>query len=206
MTTTEHFDKAARDWDQKSRRVELAEIISKAITTLPLSKDMNGMEYGCGTGLVGMAVAPSLRSLTSIDTSQGMLDVLQEKIQNQDAAVIKTHCCNLLEDKYTQKHDLIFCSMTLHHIQDTEAILKRFAELLNPGGYLAIADLITEDGSFHKPSAQGIWHQGFDPDNLTTLLEGFAMESINNKIIHTIVREENNKEYPVFLLTGRKTA
>ncbi len=202
--TTENFDKAAKEWDQKSRRVVLADIISKAIMVLPLSKDMDGMEYGCGTGLVGMAIAPSLRSLTAIDTSQGMLDVLQEKIQNQDTAAIKTHCCDLLTDDYTNKHDLIFCSMTLHHIQDTKALLQRFAELLNPGGYLAIADLITEDGSFHGPSAEGIWHKGFNIEELTPLLENLAMENVKSEIIHTIAREENDKKYPLFLLTGRK--
>ena len=204
--TTENFDKAAKEWDQKSRRVLLAEIISKAIMALPLAKDMDGMEYGCGTGLVGMAIAPSLQSLTAIDTSQGMLDVLQEKINSQDTAVIKTYCCDLLADYYTQKHDLIFCSMTLHHIQDAKALLRHFTELLNPGGYLAIADLVTEDGSFHTPSMEGIWHKGFDPHKLADLLESFAMENVKSEVIHTIIREENDKKYPVFLLTGRKIA
>ena len=202
--TTENFDKAAKEWDQKSRRVMLAEIIGNAIMELPLSKEMDGMEYGCGTGLVGMAIAPSLQSLTAIDTSQGMLDVLQEKIQNQDTAVINTHCCDLLADDYTQKHDLIFCSMALHHIQDANGLLQRFTELLNPGGYLAVADLITEDGSFHKASMEGIWHKGFDPEELKNILKNFDMEDIKSEIIHTIVREDNDKGYPVFLLTGRK--
>ena len=96
--------------------------------------------------------------------------------------------------------------MTLHHIKNAKALLQRFTELLNPGGYLAIADLITEDGSFHKASTEGIWHQGFDPEELTNILENFAMEDVKSDIIHSIVREENDKGYPVFLLTGRKAA
>ncbi len=204
--TTEHFDKAAAGWDGKSRRVMLAEKISTAILTLPLSKTMDGMEYGCGTGLVGLAVAPSLSRLTTIDTSQGMLDVLQEKIDKQDKTSIETLCCDLLKDDYSQKHDIIFCSMTLHHIQDTEGIFRRFTELLNPGGYLAIADLLTEDGSFHGESAEGIWHKGFAPEKLATLLQGLGMEEIKSEIIHTICREESNGQYPVFLLSGRKSS
>lgn len=204
--STKHFDKAAAEWDKKSRRVILADKISSAILRLPLSKTMDSMEYGCGTGLVGMAVAPSLGNLTTIDTSQGMLDVLQEKVNDQDISNIQTLCCDLSADDYTRKHDLIFCAMTLHHIQDAKGLLQHFTELLNPGGYLAIADLVTEDGSFHDPSAEGIWHHGFDPEHLTTLLEDFDMEDVKSEIIHKIVTEENhNKEYPVFLLTGRKT-
>ena len=121
------------------------------------------------------------------------------------AVVGEIHCCDLLADDYTQKHDLIFCSMTLHHIKDAKRLLQHFTDLLNPGGYLAIADLVTEDGSFHEPSAEGIWHHGFDLEKLSTLLEDFDMKDVKSEIIHTIVKEEkNNKKYPVFLLTGRK--
>ena len=204
--STEKFDKAAKNWDGKSRRVILAEKISSAILKLPLTEDMDGMEYGCGTGLVGLAVAPSLLQLTTIDTSQGMLDVLQEKANKQDSSTIHTLCSNLLTDDYNKKHDIIFCAMTLHHIQDSEGILKRFTGLLNPGGYIAIADLITEDGSFHGEDEQGIWHKGFDTEELSSLLQDHGMENLHSDIIHHIVTEENGRSYPVFLLTGRKTS
>jgi 2-polyprenyl-3-methyl-5-hydroxy-6-metoxy-1,4-benzoquinol methylase len=202
--STERFDKAASEWDTKPRRVLLAEKISAAIGRLPLSREMDAMEYGCGTGLVGLPLAPALGRLTAIDTSQGMLDVVQEKIDAQGLTNIRPLCCDLLAEEYTGKHDLIFCSMTLHHIKDAEALLRRFTELLNPGGTLALADLVQEDGSFHGPSAEGIQHQGFDPDTLTEVLATLGMVDLQSEIIHTIVKEENNnREYPVFLLNGR---
>ena len=162
------------------------------------------MEYGCGTGLVGLAVAPALKRLTTIDTSQGMLDVLQEKIDNQDNGTIQTLCCDLAKDQYSQKHDIIFCAMTLHHIQDAKEMLKRFADLLNPGGYIAIADLLTEDGSFHGADIEGIWHKGFDPEELSTYLQDIGLEDMKSEFIHTISKEEINKQYPIFLLSGHK--
>ena len=202
--STEKFDKAAKNWDGKSRRVILAEKISSAILKLPLTKEMDGMEYGCGTGLVGLAVAPSLLQLTTIDTSQGMLDVLQEKANTLDNCTVHTLCANLLNDDYNKKHDIIFCAMTLHHIQDAEGVLKCFTELLNPGGYIAIADLVTEDGSFHGEDEEGIWHKGFDTEKLGALLQDHGMGNLNTDIIHSIVTEETGRSYPVFLLTGRK--
>lgn len=51
------FDRAAADWDKKSRRIMLAEKVSTAIGKLPLTRAMDAMEYGCGTGLVGLALA-----------------------------------------------------------------------------------------------------------------------------------------------------
>ncbi len=203
--STERFDKAAAEWDEKPRRVLLAEKISAAIGRLPLSREMDAMEYGCGTGLVGLPLASVLGRLTAVDTSQGMLDVVQEKIDAQGATNIRPLCCDLLAQEYPGKHDLIFCSMTLHHIKDAEELLKRFTELLNPGGYLALADLVQEDGSFHGPEAEGIKHHGFNPDTLTAFLATLGMIDLQSEVIHTIVKEENNnREYPVFLLSGRK--
>ncbi len=201
--STKIFDQAAAGWDGKSLRVEVADKISTAIARLPLTRQMNAMEYGCGTGLVGLALAPTLGHLTAIDTSQGMLDVVREKIDKENFSNVTPHCCDLLRDNYTQKHDFIFSSMTLHHIRDAKGLLQRFTELLNPGGYLALADLITEDGSFHNPDAEGIMHHGFDPDKLAELLADFGMKDIKSEIIHSIVKGEKNKEFPVFLLTGR---
>ncbi len=203
--STKHFDKAAIDYDKKTRRIELADKISSAIIQLPLSKQMNGIEYGCGTGLVGMTVAPSLDTLLAIDSSQGMLDVLQEKIQEQGITNIKTLCCDFSTESFTEKQDLIICSMTLHHLKNAKDLLLQFAALLKPGGYLAIADCVTEDGSFHDPSAEGIWHHGFDPEELKTFLGNAGMGSLQSTIVHSIIKNTNSKkEFPVFLLTGQK--
>ncbi|MCF8057282.1 MAG: class I SAM-dependent methyltransferase [Desulfocapsa sp.] len=203
--STERFDKAASEWDTKPRRVQVAEKISAAIGRLPLSQEMDAMEYGCGTGLVGLPLASAVGRLTAIDTSRGMLDVVQEKINDLGLKNVHPLCCDLLAEEYAGKHDLIFCSMTLHHIKDTTGLLRRFTELLNPGGYLALADLVTEDGSFHDPSAEGIRHHGFNPETLKDLLIDLNMGDLTSEIIHTIVKEEqNNREYPVFLLSGRK--
>lgn len=202
--STKKFDQAAAGWDGKSRRVEVANKISAAISRLPLTKKMNGMEYGCGTGLVGLALAPKLGHLTVIDTSQGMLDVVREKLESQNITHVTPLCCDLLRDNYTEKHDLIFSAMTLHHIRDAHGLLQRFTALLNPGRYLALADLVTEDGSFHAADAEGIMHHGFDPHKLADFVADSGMTDIKSEIIHSIDKEENNKEYPVFLLTARK--
>jgi len=202
--TTERFDKFAPDYDTKLRRVQLAEVISTAIARLPLTENMTAMEFGCGTGLVGLALAPLIKTLIALDTSQGMLDVLQKKIDEQN--LTNVHCSNsdIFRDEYKQKYDLIICSMTLHHLQDADGLLRRFSELLTPGGYLAVADLILEDGSFHDPSADGIFHHGFDMKTLKTTLAQFDMDSVQGDIIHTIRKEATEKEYPVFLLTAQK--
>ena len=203
--STEKFDKAASEWDSKPRRVQVAETISAAMGRLPLSREMDAMEYGCGTGLVGIPLASSLGRLTAIDTSRGMLDEVEKKITSGGLANVRTLQCDLLTEDYRQNHDFIFCAMTLHHVEDARGLLRRFTELLNPGGYLAVADLVTEDGSFHGPSAEGIKHHGFNPERLKTFLADLGLVDLRSDIIHTIIKEEqDNREFPVFLLSGRK--
>jgi len=51
--------------------------------------------------------------------------------------------------------------MTLHHIEEPARLLKRFYDLLLPGGILGIADLDMEDGAFHKDNT-GVVHFGFE--------------------------------------------
>jgi predicted TPR repeat methyltransferase len=203
-----HFDKAAAGWDQQQRRVELAAKIAAAIsTTLPLNKKMTAMEYGCGTGLVGLALASQLATLTAVDTSSGMLEVLARKIKDEKITNVTPLRLDLLEETLAEKFDLIFCAMTLHHIKEAGQLLIRFCELLADGGYLAVADLQEEDGSFHGAEADGIMHNGFNPADLAITLTGLGLHEVSVKEVHSIIKTNEaavSRSYPIFLLTGRK--
>ena len=203
-----HFDKAAAGWDQKQRRVEMAAKIAAAISsTLPLHKKMSALEYGCGTGLVGLALAPQLATLTAVDTSTGMLEVLTQKIKSEKVTNVTPLRLDLSQESLTDRFDLIFCAMTLHHIKDVDQLLARFCGLLKDGGYLAVADLKTEDGSFHDAEADGIMHHGFNPAELIVTLTKLDMKQVAVQEVHSLVKANDagvERAYPIFLLTGRK--
>jgi len=60
---TKCFNQAARTWDEKPVRVRLARAGASAIMSqIPLDTSMSAMEYGCGTGLASIALAPALES------------------------------------------------------------------------------------------------------------------------------------------------
>jgi len=203
-----HFDTAAADWDQKQRRVELAAAIAAAIRdNLPLNGEMTALEYGCGTGLVGLALAPQLATLTAVDTSEGMLAVLARKLAEKAITNVKPLNLDLVRSSLPEKFDLIFCAMTLHHIQEKDQLLTTFCEMLRAGGILALADLYEEDGSFHGPEADGVSHHGFNPENLAETLKIRGLIQVHSTTIHSIVKTSGSGEqrsYPVFLLSGRK--
>ena len=201
------FDIAAGDWDKEHRRIELAKAIASRIAMLPLHPDMQAMEYGCGTGLVGLELAPRLGSLIAADSSPGMLETLRKKISEQGIKNVFPRRLDLHHDDCAQDFELIFSAMTLHHLTDVDRILAKFSGCLKIGGLLALADLDEEDGSFHQQNPDGVVHHGFSRDKLAEKLERLGFTDIQSDTVHTIRRRNNAGEerpYPVFLMTAVK--
>jgi ubiquinone/menaquinone biosynthesis C-methylase UbiE len=144
-------------------RVKLANDIAATISKeIPLTYDMDVLDYGCGTGLLTLQLQPIVHSVTGIDSSQGIIDVLKGKIDKQNLTNVKTQYldaekCSHLEGTY----HMIVSSMTLHHIKLIRPLLDQFYRILVPSGYLCIADLDLDDGQFHSNN-DGVFHFGFD--------------------------------------------
>ncbi len=201
-----HFDGKARQWDEnplfRERGLKIAEAIRQAV---PLRQDMNALDYGCGTGLLSFPVRDALGTIVMADSSGGMLEVVAGKIAAQGVTNMTPMKLDLMVDPPpAQRFDLIVTAMTLHHVPDTDHILRIFHDLLKPGGYLCIADLDKEDGSFHGPEVDV--HHGFDQADLTlrTAQAGFA--EIHFQTVFSIAKEHasGTRAYPVFLMTARR--
>lgn len=202
--TIRRFDKAARTWNDKSRRIQLGLAVADGIINgVSLNGDEQALEFGCGTGLVGLEVAPHVGHLTAVDSSSEMIAVLTENAASRGIGNITPVCRELSRpEDLPGVYDLIFTSMVLHHIPDIQALIDLFAAWCAPGGRLVIADLDTEDGSFHSDMT-GVVHKGIDRDELASQLEkaGFTVESIGT--VHEVARGNGNT-YPMFLMVGRK--
>ncbi len=201
------FDKAAATWDEKPQRRLLAEAVTSAIAeSVNLHRALQVLEYGCGTGLCGLQLASEVGQLTAVDTSAGMLDELRKK--SRDLGLGNVTPILISPDSWplpAAAFDLVFSSMVLHHVAATHALLQNFQQALKPGGFLAIADLEMEDGTFHDDPA-GVAHHGFDPQALINKLERLGFKALRTRTVHTISKQHGGEErrYPVFLITGQK--
>lgn len=207
----QRFDMVASEWDESPRRRALAAAVAMAIeSAVPLRADWQAMEYGCGTGLVGATLAPKLGRLLACDLSPGMLAVLEAKARAAGLGNLQARVLDLThESPPEQPFDLIFSSMTLHHIHDVLALLHTFRGMLKPGGWLALADLDAEDGTFHEAGVPGVMHQGFDRDALQAELGAMGFIETNARTAHVMSKptaEGRNRDYPVFLITARSSA
>lgn len=203
----ERFNAVARSWDEGPVRTPLAQAVAGAIQeTLALRGDERAMELGAGTGLVTALLAPSLGHVLAVDSSAGMLSVLREKAQQLGLENVHALEADLSQSIPAGPFDLVFSSMTLHHIEDVPGLLKRLAGSLASGGHLALADLTQEDGSFHGDMA-GIAHQGFEPETFKRWLRETGLVEVQLRQAHVVEKPDATgslRRYPVFLATARK--
>lgn len=205
-----HFDKQAKEWDNDPKKTERAIAIAKEMADfIQPNKTMNAFEFGCGTGLLSYQLKDFFKTITLADTSEGMIKVLQEKITNENIKNFRPLFIDLLEEDSAinyNEYDVIYTLMTLHHILDIDKILKIFNAMLKTGGYLCIADLVQEDGSFHSNVPDFNGHNGFDRAELSAVLSNHGFKIEYNKIPLEIEKEfvKKIKKYPLFLMICKK--
>jgi ubiquinone/menaquinone biosynthesis C-methylase UbiE len=202
------FDKEAAQWDANPGRVKLANEVAAAIIREAMpANNMDVLDFGCGTGLVTLRLQPLVRTIVGVDSSPGMLGVLEGKIRTQGLKNVETRFVDFDKgDLIEGRFNLLVSSMTLHHVPDTARLFKQWHDLLLPGGLLCFADLDAEDGSFHGDNT-GVFHLGFDRDHLNKLLLTAGFRDIRDTTATTMMRDvagKGEKAFPVFLIVARK--
>jgi tRNA (cmo5U34)-methyltransferase len=201
------FDAKARDWDKNQRYFDRSEAVANVLLQMiPVLPGMKALEYGSGTALLSFALKDKFFEITLMDNSKEMTQVTTEKIAEQQVKNMKPLFFDLEHEEFIGKFNIIYSQMVMHHVNDIDAMLAKFYGLLNPGGYLAVADLYSEDGSFHGEGFNG--HLGFDVNSLGEQMKIIGFKGIKHQQSYIITRTEEDgtvKEFPIFLLTGVKS-
>ena len=197
------FEEKAKDWDMNELVLNLSAAVGAAIKEqIELNDSMQVMDFGAGTGLVTTQIAEQVGKITAVDVSESMLDqlVAKEHLKLKVDAV----CQDILDIPLDTRFDLIVSAMAMHHVKDTDALVQSFADHLKPGARIALADLDSEDGTFHPADTVGVFHNGFDRDEFQSILESKGFTDVNFVTAHTVNKE--GRPYPIFLVTAVKVA
>ncbi len=204
----ENFDQLALTWDNDPRRMERAKVVAEEIIkAVPYLDKMDGFEYGCGTGLLSFNLQSHLKMITLGDSSQGMLEVLKQKIEKTKSTNMIPVKMDLTKDEPLSKEqfDIIYTLLTLHHIPEVDKVIEEFSQILRRPGYVCIADLDEEDGSFHGEEFSG--HHGFNKNILSEKLMRYGFEVISWKICYENEKklaDGSFRKYPLFIMVAKK--
>ena len=190
------FDARAQEWDKNQRRRQTAQKVASAIKECLPGGYYDILDFGCGTGLVSFELVDLAKSITGLDTSAKMVEEFNKKSDDPHIRAYQTR----LED-LPGSFDLIVSSMTFHHIEDIDTLIHNLAKKLRPEGFVCVADLVSEDGSFHSDN-QGVHHFGFDPRRLAKTFERHGFVKRCSKIVHTI---QKHRAFDIFLLCFQKS-
>jgi len=201
------FNVQSISWDNEKRTKRAKVIAEQIASAIELKMYYSALELGCGTGLVSFNLYDKLKDIVCIDTSRGMIDILNTKIKQNKVNNMVAYQHNINDDYLlTPKYDLIYTSMALHHIIDINNALANLYKLLKKDGYLCIVDLDEDDGSFHKSEIDFNGHNGFNQNELKKTLEEIGYKRLSSSTFYNDVKNIDGVilNYSLFIMIGRK--
>jgi len=199
---SDYFNTMAKTWDENPMRQQLSQSIFDFIQkTVLLHQNITVLDYGCGTGLLSFLLSDTVKSVHAVDTSSGMLEQVKSKIVQTKIKNISTDVFDAENDSFPDvQYNLIVSAMTLHHLNDAPETITKLVSLVSPGGWITLADLCKEDGSFH-PDVK-VKYFGFEPSELAEIFKSAGLKHITMNTVFEILK--NRKTYPVFCISGQK--
>jgi predicted TPR repeat methyltransferase len=198
-----NFDAKAATWDEEPRRRAMAMAVVAAIAQqIPLASGQRLLDVGCGTGLIGLPLAAITGSVLGVDLSVGMVAKFTAKARTAQQVGVRAEVRHLIESPLPPASiDVAVSAMAFHHIDNVDQMLSSIAGCLVPGGWLAIADLESEDGSFHD---EPVPHLGFDPAAFVTRMQQAGLVAVSQGRVHVMQKPPGGRSYPIFLAVARK--
>ena len=136
------MDQSAKFWDKTAESYAARPIANEAVYDKKLEKtreyferDMEVLEFGCGTGSTAIAHAPFVKHIQAIDFSSNMIEIAQGKA---DAAGVRnvTFATATIDDLEAadEAFDAVLALNILHLLKDKDAVIAKVHRMLKGGG------------------------------------------------------------------------
>lgn len=171
--------------------------------------DVNGLEVidlGCGTGIYAQyLLANHAKSVTCVDLSQEMVDIVKEKLGDRVEAYAQDLAIGLPKQA-SSSIDLIICPLVLHYIKDLTPLFKEVHRILKNTGKMVFSthhpfadfeDSISGN-YFEKELISQQWNTVGEPVNVQfyrrSLTELISAMTINGLVVSEISEGKISEE------------
>lgn len=197
------FDNMADKFDQhlvQGLGYQLPKLVAQQLTARHPEKDVNVLDLGCGTGLLGLCLGPMQGYLIGVDSSLKMIEQAAKH-----GVYDRFHHVNLLDalsNTPDQEYDVITCLDVLVYIGDSQPVIPNAARILKTGGeFIFSCETAPEDGPdlILQPSER----YAHKRSHIEALCKqaGFSVSAEE-----LVLRQEGGQPVQGFVVTATKTA
>lgn len=133
------FDELALGWDKKNKYIKnIQEGESERLlelATMHIEDKQSILDVGCGTGKVinHLLSLDKDISITGIDISDNMIDILKKKISHDNVTV----SCNDVLD-VEGEYDIILLQQVIHHMDNVDNVMLKLESMLKDNGKIIL--------------------------------------------------------------------
>ena len=132
---TKFWDRIAERYAKRPVADEAAYQRKLQVTREYLRRDMEVLEFGCGTGSTAIIHAPYVRHIHAIDISSKMVEIAQRKADAENVTNITFEQATIEEVSVAdQTLDAVLALSILHLLENKEAVIAKVHRMLKPGG------------------------------------------------------------------------
>lgn len=200
MGNTEQFERIAAHYDSPER-IRIARVITEAIkSNAGITAGKTAIDFGCGTGLIGMDLRNQYETMVFLDTSPQMLQIVENKLRLVEAKNAVTRCVDWeTADPGGPCADHIFAVQVLLHILKIEPLLQRLYDALNPDGELFLVDF-----DKNEQVQSDLVHNGFDQTALKDCLAKIGFTDLRSRTVYEGTGMFMGQDASLFMLRAKK--
>ena len=172
-------------------------LLCEQITRFCSSRNLDILDLGCGTGLLGPLLRPLARTLTGVDLSPNMLEKARQREIYDDLS--HAELSEFLQTRH-KTFDLAVAADVFVYIGDLAGVFAGVRDALKPGGWFAYSVEASEGADFVLGPTRRYAHSAAYLEKLAGD-HGFVVTSIEPGVIRQ-EREVDVKGYLVLMSRG----
>jgi ubiquinone/menaquinone biosynthesis C-methylase UbiE len=194
------FDRIAQHYDSEKQQALAQQILTALNKEVGDCSEKVILDYGCGTGLIGLELAAACKKMILMDPSVEMMNIVNDKMQHAGLTNTQTITGSFSAEETPEiQADIIIVSLVLLHVPDTQNLLSHLYAALKNQGEVFIVDFDKNEHVQHEKV-----HNGFDQKELARKCELAGFKQVTS---HTFYQGEAlfmNQAASLFILKAQK--